>query len=291
MVLIERPGQSPIVLNAPTDPALASLWDLAQLEFQARDGQDPVTQADWAVVTARYHALVTERRAELGAVIREVRTGVEIKSVRTPVPLRQWLTPFGHQIAAVLEPRSPVIAIRWSVLSASEAVPVMRQVLQRHGLERQHVLQQGTGPSWYEAPDVWLRAWTSTESVIVLKADDAGPVELRILTRIDTETVKAVMRIGRGTIAFGLRRALWDVGIRRIVGELPTSTPAGFIQEIRDLGVALRDRGDGWFEYTDVITRRPDAEKHRAALALRPHLRPEDYAAEIARVREEERPR
>src|SRR4030095_11113737 len=151
MVVIERPGHSAMMLNAPTDPALASLWDLAQLEFQAQDGQEPVTQADWALVTARYHALVTERRAELGAVIREVRTGVEIKAVRTPRPLRQWLTPFGQQIAAVLAPRSPVMAIYWSVLTASEAVPVMRQVLQRPGLERQQVLQQGAGPTWYEA--------------------------------------------------------------------------------------------------------------------------------------------
>ena len=122
----------------------------------------------------------------------------------------------------------------------------------------------------------------------MLKEDDAGPVELRFVTRIATDTVKAVMRIGHGTLSYGLRRALWDVGIRRIVGEMPISTPAKFLQETRDLGVALRDRGDGWFEYTDVITRRPDPEKGRAALVRNPGLRPEDYAAAIARGREQE---
>jgi hypothetical protein len=263
MIVIERPGQSPIVLHAPSDPALASLWDLAQLEFQARDGQEPVTQADWAVVTARYHALVTERRAELGAVIREVRTGVEIKPVRGPLPLRQWLTPFGQQIAAALS-RDPTVTVR--VVSATDAVAPMRQIIGRWALEPQFVMHpDGTpGDSWLERPDVFIHQWTSRESAIVLTEDADGPCELRFLTRISTDAIRVTYRLGSAPVAalVVMLRAAWDLGIRHISAEFHGSRAPERWRHSGGLpGLTERittPRGDGWYDQVVTLLRRPE---------------------------------
>src|SRR5262245_39787747 len=172
------------------------------------------------------------------------------------IPLRDTLTPFGAALAAVLEPRSPVLAVKWRALSAAETVDIMRQVLRRHGLEAAQAFRQADGtmrPTWYEAPAAFIRLWVGSESVIVLKEDAGGPCELRFLRRLATDRVETVMRIGDGPLAHGLRRALWDLGIREWVGALTPTTPAAFVQKLRDLGIALRDRGDGWLEYVDVI--------------------------------------
>jgi hypothetical protein len=70
-----------VVVNPPTDPKLASLWELAELETEASSGKTAETTAEWNAVTARYHELLTERRAELSGLVREV---VSRRS-RTPI--------------------------------------------------------------------------------------------------------------------------------------------------------------------------------------------------------------
>src|SRR5438093_10943454 len=106
--VIERDqGRAPVIINAPADRALASLWELAQLEFEAQGGAAPATKAEWDTVTDRYHALVSERRSELGHVVREIRESTPDsvdRRIPAPIPaLRPNLTPFAEQLAALLK--------------------------------------------------------------------------------------------------------------------------------------------------------------------------------------------
>ena len=69
--VIEREGKAPIVINAPTDPALKRLWDLAESKVGAR-GKSPETKADWHAVQDEYHAMLGKQRGSIGQVIREI---------------------------------------------------------------------------------------------------------------------------------------------------------------------------------------------------------------------------
>jgi hypothetical protein len=243
--VIVRAGQSPIILHAPTDRALASLWELAQLEVEARDGYAAVTQSDWAAVTARYHELVTERRAELGAFIREIQAP-EPPTSRPAVNLRTHLTPFGEQIAA-LRPRGV------SVVSPADAVEPMRQIL------RALSLPQPENPG----VEARIRQWTNSDSAILLYHDAEGqPVKMRFLTRIAADTIKTVYRVGGGAPAGrDLLQVAWDLEIRRIVAEFhedqaPESWKrAGGIEGLTERLVT--PRGDGWFDQVETLLRRP----------------------------------
>lgn len=259
MPVITRDRQTALILHEPTDRALRSLWDLAEMEFRARDGQEPVTLADWAMVTERYHALVTERRSELGAVIREVRDQTAPTQVHRSIQLRAWLTPFGEQLAAVLT--NPVtVPVTWRVLTPADAVEVMRQLLRRLGLEDQQrvVYRDGRrGESWYENPGLFIHQWTNSESAIVVMDDAEGPLEMRFLMRVAPETVRTTYRLGKGPLVVGLGGALWDVGIRRIEAEVDkATTPAAWLEEIRARGFTVTER-DTTLEIVYVMSEEP----------------------------------
>lgn len=69
---IEREGKAAIVINAPTDPELLRLWNLALVKVQARDGKLPDTKTGWQVVFDDYRALTTKASGSISQVIREV---------------------------------------------------------------------------------------------------------------------------------------------------------------------------------------------------------------------------
>jgi hypothetical protein len=66
MITIEREGKAPIVINPPTDPELARLWDLARVKVAARS-----KALDWREVTREYNALTTKPHGALSQIIRE----------------------------------------------------------------------------------------------------------------------------------------------------------------------------------------------------------------------------
>lgn len=253
-VVIARAGQTPILLHPPTDRALASLWELAELEVDARDGHAPVTQADWAAVTARYHALIAERRADLGAVIREVRAPTATILHRpVPIQLRTWLTAFGEQIAAVL-PRE-VDGVH--VVSPADAVEPMRHILRRLGSSDARAARQA------EQPAAFIRQWTNSESAIVLTTDAEGPKELRFVTRIASDAVKIAYRLGSAPATTAVLMAVaWELGIRRIVAEFHQDQApnrwmrSGGIPALSERRVT--PRGDGWYDQVVTLLRRPD---------------------------------
>ena len=51
-------GAAPIVIHPPTDPALRSIWDVAELEVEASLGKAIESKDEWNTVTARYNALI-----------------------------------------------------------------------------------------------------------------------------------------------------------------------------------------------------------------------------------------
>jgi hypothetical protein len=177
--------------------------------------------------------------------------------------LRSRRTAFGDALAARLDdPGVRIIAER-------DAVTPMRQILSRHGLEMAQAVRQGDGrltPTWYEAPELWIKRWGNSESAIVMKSDGQGPCELRFLMRLARDEVKTTMRLGDAKAAsLPLLRAAWDLGIRRLTGEIGTADRAAVITDDRKaITAALGDLvaltfvdTDKGTEQTHVLTRRP----------------------------------
>lgn len=198
---IAREGKPPIIINPPQDPALKSLWELAELEVEANRGKAPATREDWNAVTDRYHALIAERRADLGSlVVREVqapRPEGEMAPPKLTAILRDRLTAFGLALQAVVPAEGD--GLRFSVLSAAASIEPMRAVLKRHRLEDKKRITYASGlrtVSWYEQPELMIQYWVSAESAIVLKEDDAGPVVLRFLVRTALDEVVTTYVIG-----------------------------------------------------------------------------------------------
>ena len=71
-ITIERPGQTPIIVNDPTDPALRVLWDVARAKFEAGEGRAPSTKEDADRITEAYGALMRKPHGTLNHVIREI---------------------------------------------------------------------------------------------------------------------------------------------------------------------------------------------------------------------------
>lgn len=71
-IIIEREGKAPIIVNAPTDPALRVLWDLARAKFETRAGAPPSTKHDVDAVMNDYHALIRKPRGSIAHIIREI---------------------------------------------------------------------------------------------------------------------------------------------------------------------------------------------------------------------------
>jgi hypothetical protein len=128
------------------------------------------------------------------------------------VQLRVSRTGFADDLAARLD--EPGVRI----LSEAEAVTPMRQILSRLGLETLQAIRQGDGrmtPTWYEAPETWIKRWAGSETAIVLREDAQGPVSLRFLRRLALDTVATVYLLGvAATPSLGFLRAAWDLGLR-----------------------------------------------------------------------------
>jgi hypothetical protein len=193
----------------------------------------------------------------------------EVPSV---VQLRETLTPFAQQLAAVLDPTPDnERGIRVRIITPAEAAKALPQLAERHGLTGKPFtyLRQGDGrltSSWSEAPTIWINLWAGRETAIALKEDGQGPLEMRFLTRITTDTIKDVMRIGNAEQASReLLRAYWDTGIREIRAEVPaelrdvvmTDARRSRLAAIPEFEMTRRDRGNGWIEQTSRMTARP----------------------------------
>jgi hypothetical protein len=174
--------------------------------------------------------------------------------------LRDRLTPFGERLAATANTAS------LRVLSAADAVEPMRTLLQRLGLEdkKRVVYRDGTlGVSWYEDPSLYIQQWINSESAIVLQSDDRGPLSLRFMIRLATDTVKTVYMIGAAPApSLELLRALWDLGIRVGIQEVHRDR-AWPISEARRTRIAARGdsltqkfEGD-WITRTMTLNERP----------------------------------
>ena len=61
----------PATINGPDDPALAKLWTLALMKFEAAVGHAPATRADWRAVTAAYARLARKPHGTLRQIIAE----------------------------------------------------------------------------------------------------------------------------------------------------------------------------------------------------------------------------
>jgi len=267
-IALESSRGVPMTIDKPRDRALRSLWDLAELEVEANVGKVAETKAEWHRVTERYQQLISEskRRGELAGhqVVNEVPLSARPPHLERPpiVPpsLRPTLTAFGLALAAALE--QPVtVKARWRVVSAVEAVPIMRQLLERLDLKEKKRLTYpdgAVGPSWYEEPGMMIREWVNQESAVVVKDDEQGPCEMRFFTRIGNDTVRTVYRIGDGPDIAGLGVAFWELGITRFVAEANIGrTPPSFIAKMRARGATVTDRGDGWYDIAFAMKERP----------------------------------
>jgi hypothetical protein len=180
--------------------------------------------------------------------------------------LRDRLTPFGEQFAAALAALPEEPGVRLRVLAAVDAIEPMRQILRRLGLEEKKRVIYQDGPlgiSWYEDPTLYIQQWINSESVIVLKEDAEGAIELRFVMRLATDTVKTVYRLGTGAPTPRILRAAWDLGIRRITSEFHHDrAPASWPRQGTRVGqhgtqTTSTARDDGWIEQVMTLTRRP----------------------------------
>jgi hypothetical protein len=183
------------------------------------------------------------------------------------VQLRVSRTAFADQLAGVLE--QPVTeSVQLSVLSPEQAVPPMRRILARLGLETAQAIRQSDGsrrPTWYEDPALWVSRWVNSESVIVLKEDAQGPIAIQFNQRLAADTVQVVYRIGDAPGHAALLRAYWDLGIRRSVWEFhQAATPPGYVARVQaryaaieGCVLAITPRGDGWMDYVLTLRTRP----------------------------------
>jgi hypothetical protein len=90
----------------------------------------------------------------------------------------------------------------WSLLTLREAVPIMRQILERYGLQDAQALTQGNGvrwPTWYDDPVVFLEGWrrrvSGADVIFVLYSDAIGPACLLVLAR-EADAVRLLARVG-----------------------------------------------------------------------------------------------
>jgi hypothetical protein len=154
------------------------------------------------------------------------------------------------------------------VLSPADAIAPMRQILARIGLteKKRVVYKDGSlGVSWHEDPSLYIQQWSNQESAITLKSDAQGPVELRFFTRLATDTVKTVYRLGHAEAEDVLLRAFWDLGIRKLVAQFHRDrTPLSFIKTLearyaskRGCTLILTQQSDGWIDQTMTMEQRP----------------------------------
>ena len=68
---ITRPGRAPLVLVAPLEASLRTLWDLANAKFEARAGHPVTTPADAHLFMTSYTELLTKERGSLSSILRE----------------------------------------------------------------------------------------------------------------------------------------------------------------------------------------------------------------------------
>ena len=68
---IARPGRAPMVLVAPQEASLRTLWDLAASKFETRAGHPVTTPADANLFMASYTELLTKERGSLSTILRE----------------------------------------------------------------------------------------------------------------------------------------------------------------------------------------------------------------------------
>jgi hypothetical protein len=131
--------------------------------------------------------------------------------------LRSGLTGFAADLAARLE-RDDDSASTVRIITESQAVGPMWRILSRIGLETLQAFRQGDGrmtPTWYESPELWIMRWAGSDTAIVLRDDAQGPVSLRFLRRLASDTVATVYLLGvAATPSRSLLRAAWDLGLR-----------------------------------------------------------------------------
>lgn len=60
-----------VTIARPDDPALRTLFGLAEAKFEARTGAPASTRADWNAVTQEYNALTSKARGPLSQIVRE----------------------------------------------------------------------------------------------------------------------------------------------------------------------------------------------------------------------------
>ena len=194
------------------------------------------------------------------------------QGIRDQVDLRDTLSPFAGAVAAVLEP-TPTNdrGIRVRIVTAKEAARALPQISDRAGLTGKPFtyLRQADGRlthGWTEAPSIWVHQWASREGLILLKEDDAGPLEIRFLTRIGNDVIRATMRVGNAEYeSREFFRAIWDSGIREVRAEvraelrdvLMTETRRAQFAAMPEVQMERRDRGDGWIEQITRLMARP----------------------------------
>jgi hypothetical protein len=62
-------SDKPVVINAPEDPELASVWALAVGKFTTQMGREPETREDARHVIAEYERLLAKPHGSLGRVV------------------------------------------------------------------------------------------------------------------------------------------------------------------------------------------------------------------------------
>jgi hypothetical protein len=172
------------------------------------------------------------------------------------VQLRASRAGFANEVAACLD--EPGVRI----LSEREAVTPMRRILSRYGLENAQAIRQGDGrmtPTWYEAPELWIKRWSNSESAIVLQENSAGPLSLRFVMRLASDTYQTTFFLGMTPApSLALLRAAWDVGLRTAVAETDHARPEPGAERLRGYGLTLKEETVGaTVVRTMTMTRRP----------------------------------
>ena len=194
------------------------------------------------------------------------------QAIKGQVDLRDTLTPFAAAVAAALE-LTPANerGIRVRIITAAEAAKALPKISDRAGLTGKPFtyLRQADGRlthGWTEAPTIWVNQWASREGLILLKEDDAGPIEIRFLTRIGNDVIRATMRVGNAEYeSREFFRAIWESGIREVRAEvraelgdaLNSDTRRAQFAAMPEVQMERRDRGDGWIEQITRLTARP----------------------------------
>lgn len=162
---------------------------------------------------------------------------------------------FRDSLRAALETSTLGLYDTWAEFYA--ACPLSRELLVKHNSDGSERVAPERDPGYYEDK------FFSGDSLGVVWFDQSKPVTGVVLRLESSGVVEETLRIGQPVKATGLRRALWDIGIRTLVFRIQMGNTRG-LQRARARYAGLytehprSDIGAGYREFRVTYDRKAD---------------------------------